>query len=84
MTAANPTAMVEVRAGHTRAVTPVVEVAGVRWPAYKFHAVVAALLVALLAFAITGSGQAVAWAAGVALVAVWWSERAWFALHPRT
>lgn len=84
MTAANPTAMVEVRSGHGRAAdAPAVDIAGVRWPAYKVHAVIAALVVALIALTITGSAAAVAWASGLALIAVWWAERAWYALHPR-
>ncbi|MXP21147.1 hypothetical protein GIY30_07240 [Gordonia sp. HNM0687] len=79
MTAANPIALVEVRPGRRRTATPTVDVAGVRWPAYKLHAVLLAVLVALFAFALTGSGAVVAWVSASVLLATWWGERIWLA-----
>ncbi|MDY6811554.1 MAG: hypothetical protein SW127_21525 [Actinomycetota bacterium] len=79
MTAANPTTLVEVRSGYRRTLTPTVDVAGVRWPAYKLHAMLLAVLVAVVVFALTGSGVVVAWASAAALLATWWGERIWFA-----
>lgn len=77
MTAANPTAFVEVRSQMRHTPTPTVEVAGVRWPAYKLHAVLLAVVVAVLVFALTGSGLVVAWASATVLLATWWGERIW-------
>ncbi|MFW0792912.1 hypothetical protein AAFP30_03780 [Gordonia sp. CPCC 205515] len=78
MTAAIVPALIEsnsARRGSSTA-TPTVDVAGVRWPMHKAHAVAAAVLVALLAFVVTGSGQVTMWASAAALLTVWWGERA--------
>ncbi|NDZ95435.1 hypothetical protein G3I13_15455 [Streptomyces sp. SID6673] len=77
MTSANITSLVEVRPARARASARSVEIAGTRWPLYKLHALLAAVVVGVLALAITGSVQAVAWASAVALITVWWTERFW-------
>ncbi len=82
MTAANPSAMVEGRAV-VRSSRPAVEIAGARWPLYKVHALLAALIVAMFTVVVTGSGQAAAWASAVALVVVWWTERLLSGGRPR-
>ncbi|AZG43730.1 hypothetical protein [Gordonia insulae] len=81
MTAANVSALVEARPAGGRSTAPVVQVAGAAWPLYKVHAVIAALIVAVVALGLTGSGQAVAWASAAALVTVWWTERLWQTAH---
>ncbi|MYR05240.1 hypothetical protein GTV32_02380 [Gordonia sp. SID5947] len=77
MTAANISALVEVRPHRSRTSARSVTIAGTQWPVYKLHALLAAVIVGVLALAITGSAQTVAWASGVALLTVWWTERFW-------
>ncbi|MEE4023152.1 hypothetical protein V1Y59_08695 [Gordonia sp. PKS22-38] len=77
MTAANISGLVELRPARVRSLPPTVVIAGVRWPAYKVHALLVAVLVAVGALLITGSGQVVACAAGAALLSIWWGERLW-------
>ncbi|MBT0565242.1 hypothetical protein [Williamsia sp. CHRR-6] len=47
-------------------------VAGVAWPLYKVRTLVIGALTALLAFAMTGSGEVTAWAVVVAVGLCWW------------
>lgn len=65
----------------TSARLPGVDLAGVRWPVNKLHAVIAGLLAALIAVIVTGSGVTTMWITAAVVLSVWWGERAWFAVH---
>lgn len=59
-----------------RGVVPVVDVAGVSWPLYKVQALLAAVLLGVAAFLVTGSGQITMWVSALSLATVWWVQRA--------
>lgn len=81
MTAAIVPASIGTNPPQTSAALPSVQVASVRWPAHKLHAVILAVLVAVGALVLTGSGQITMWASALTLLAVWWGERALHALR---
>ena len=67
----------------TRVRPATVDVAGVSWPAFKLHAVIIAVVVAIGALVLSGSGQVAMWASAATLLTVWWGERLWLARHGR-
>ncbi|NDK90509.1 hypothetical protein GYA93_13105 [Gordonia desulfuricans] len=69
------TAMIEPTTVVRRSVLPTREIGGVAWPVYKLHAVVAALVVAVVSLAVFTSIEATAWLSGLTLLLVWWGER---------
>lgn len=83
------TALIEIDPGrasdgpgsHVAAAVPTTDIAGVRWPVNKLHAVVAGIIVALVAVLLTGSGVTTMWVTAAVVLAVWWGESAWFALR---
>ncbi len=52
-----------------------VDIAGVAWPVYKVRALVVAAVAALIALALTGSGEATMWASALTLTTLWWAGR---------
>ncbi|MDL9937429.1 hypothetical protein QSJ18_11795 [Gordonia sp. ABSL1-1] len=52
-----------------------VDVAGVAWPAYKLHALLVGIVVAMAIFALTASGQLTMWVTAGAVLVVWWGGR---------
>ena len=52
-----------------------VDIAGVRWPAYKLHALIFAAIVAVGALVLSGSGQVAMWCSAITMLTVWWGER---------
>ena len=52
-----------------------VDIAGVAWPVYKVRALVVAAVAALIALALTGSGEATMWAWALTLTTLWWAGR---------
>lgn len=80
MTAAIVPALIESNSARRRPTAmPTLDIAGVRWPIHKAHALAVAVIVAVFALVITGSGQVTMWASAAALLTVWWGERACYA-----
>ena len=52
-----------------------VDIAGVAWPVYKVCALVVAVIAALIAFVLTGSGEVTMWASALSLTTLWWVGR---------
>ena len=61
----------------TQGVRPVpsIDVAGVPWPAYKVHALLVALVVAVVVLAITRSPELTVWVTAATATVSWWGLR---------
>ena len=54
---------------------PSIDVAGVPWPAYKVHAMLVALVVAMIVLTATRSAELTVWITTAATTVAWWGLR---------